>query len=139
MRHFRIEEFACPCCGRAEMDPLFLRMLDRARDRAGFPWIVTSGFRCQAHNAAVGGVADSAHLKGLAADIACGDGFKRFMIVTFAHWAGFDRMGIGRGFVHIDADPDKTARVLWMYKIRDDAIRKAAALDGQRSIENPIA
>lgn len=33
--------------------------------------MITSGFRCPALNAAVGGVADSAHLDGLASDFVC--------------------------------------------------------------------
>lgn len=42
--------------------------LEAARDVLGVPLTVTSGFRTAAHNAAVGGAADSDHLTGLAAD-----------------------------------------------------------------------
>jgi hypothetical protein len=35
------------------------------------PLIITSGYRCPELNKKVGGVADSAHVKGLAADIVC--------------------------------------------------------------------
>ena len=45
-------------------------MLDKARDIAGVPFVITSGFRTEVENKAVGGVANSAHLKGMAADIA---------------------------------------------------------------------
>ncbi len=37
----------------------------------GHPLQITSGYRCPALNKAVGGVADSAHLFGLAADFVC--------------------------------------------------------------------
>jgi zinc D-Ala-D-Ala carboxypeptidase len=41
------------------------------RIRGGKPIQVTSGYRCPALNAAVGGVPDSAHLLGCAADFLC--------------------------------------------------------------------
>lgn len=44
-------------------------MLQKIRDKFGFPIKVNSAFRSPAVNAAVGGVANSAHLSGLAADI----------------------------------------------------------------------
>ena len=44
-------------------------MLDKARGIAGTPFIITSGFRTVAHNKEVGGVDNSSHTKGLAADL----------------------------------------------------------------------
>ncbi|MCQ2294461.1 MAG: D-Ala-D-Ala carboxypeptidase family metallohydrolase [Bacteroidales bacterium] len=44
-------------------------LLDPARERWGKPLVVTSGYRCKKLNALVGGVADSQHLRGCAADI----------------------------------------------------------------------
>lgn len=43
--------------------------LEKVRAIAGKPIVVTSGYRCAALNKAVGGAADSYHVKGLAADI----------------------------------------------------------------------
>lgn len=48
-------------------------VLEPARERLGKPIVVNSGFRCPVHNAAVGGVANSQHMKGEAADITCDD------------------------------------------------------------------
>ena len=48
-------------------------VLEPARERLGKPIVVNSGFRCPIHNAAVGGVANSQHMKGEAADITCDD------------------------------------------------------------------
>lgn len=47
--------------------------LDGIREKLGKPILVNSGFRCLTLNKAVGGVANSQHLKGLAADVACSD------------------------------------------------------------------
>lgn len=47
------------------------QMLERVRTLLGQPITISSGYRCPALNAAVGGVPDSAHLYGQAADILC--------------------------------------------------------------------
>ena len=44
-------------------------VLDPAREKLGMPIKVTSGYRCPLKNKAVGGVENSQHLKGEAADI----------------------------------------------------------------------
>ena len=49
------------------------RVLDPARLWLGKPIIVTSGYRCEALNNAVGGVANSHHCRGMAADIKAAD------------------------------------------------------------------
>jgi zinc D-Ala-D-Ala carboxypeptidase len=47
-------------------------LLEQVRGVLGSrPIIITSGYRCPELNRVVGGVADSAHVKGLAADIIC--------------------------------------------------------------------
>ena len=47
-------------------------VLDPVREAWGGPITVNSGYRCEALNAAVGGVADSNHLYGRAADLTVG-------------------------------------------------------------------
>lgn len=51
------------------LDELRRVILDPMREAWGGPLVVTSGFRCPALNRAVGGVTNSAHLSGYAADI----------------------------------------------------------------------
>lgn len=46
-------------------------MLERIRATLDAPIVVTSGYRCPALNRAVGGVSNSDHLNGQAADIVC--------------------------------------------------------------------
>lgn len=67
-KNFSRSEFECPHCGEVEIDPLLVATLQRIRDKAG-PVVVTSGYRCPVHNEAVGGVRNSQHIYGRAADI----------------------------------------------------------------------
>lgn len=72
MRHFDMSEFACKCCGRLPeggMNPALLDGLDELREHLGRPIYVSSGYRCPEHNAEVGGVPNSQHVLGNAADI----------------------------------------------------------------------
>ena len=79
MKWFSMNEFECHCgCrmpdnARANIVALVEQVLDPARERYGKPVCVNSGYRCARHNAAVGGVANSQHTRGEAADICCSD------------------------------------------------------------------
>lgn len=55
----------------------FVQILDQAREIAGVPFPITSGFRTLEQNKQAGGVPNSAHTKGLAVDIQCTDNIKR--------------------------------------------------------------
>jgi len=93
----------------------FLLMIDYARGVAGVPFKITSGYRCQQHNAMVGGVSSSSHTRGWAADIACDTSRERFAIVNGLIEAGFTRIGIADTFIHVDCDPAKPEEVMWVY------------------------
>lgn len=54
---------------RANLTALIEKVLDPLREAYGKPIIVTSGYRCERLNKAVGGAASSQHVKGEAADI----------------------------------------------------------------------
>lgn len=58
-----------PAWARQNIVALVQNILDPLREAFGKPIYVTSGYRCPRLNAAVGGVANSNHMKGLAADI----------------------------------------------------------------------
>ena len=74
IRFFSRDEpyIACPCgkCGGFPTEPVekLMRLADRVRAAAGVPMVPSSTVRCRAHNAAVGGVANSRHLAGCAMD-----------------------------------------------------------------------
>lgn len=74
IEHFKRSEFACKCGGKycngypAEMEPELLFIADDVREHFGAAVIVSSGLRCEQHNANVGGVANSRHRFGKAMD-----------------------------------------------------------------------
>lgn len=74
IRYFSRNEpyIACSCgsCGGfpVEPDEKLMRLADRVRQQAGAAMIPSSTVRCRAHNAEVGGVANSRHLAGKAMD-----------------------------------------------------------------------
>lgn len=85
MKYFTIDELCASDVARARNIPnhptsdvrenltrLIDRVLDPVREAWGGPVTVTSGFRAQLLNKAVGGVATSQHLSGEAADITVG-------------------------------------------------------------------
>lgn len=83
MRCYRVDDRCkeCKLVQRAERAPngveenlraLVEVVLDPAREALGKPITVNSGFRCPLHNAAVGGVPNSQHLRGEAADVSAG-------------------------------------------------------------------
>ncbi len=97
------------------MKPSFMRKLKQARDFAGTPFTINSGHRTTSHNKKVGGKIDSSHLDGLAGDISCSNSRQRALILSSVIRAGFNRIGIGKTFIHVDNDPSKPKDVFWMY------------------------
>ncbi len=114
MKYFNESEFECPCCGNNLIDDRLMKKLDLARGIARIPFIITSGYRCPIHNKAVGGVENSAHLSGLAADIACNNMSDRLKIISALLFCGFRRVNIKKDFIHVDIDRTKQ-KGLWIY------------------------
>ena len=70
--HFKVNEFACKCgCGKNDIDQRVMDMAETIRLALGVPVRVNSGCRCPAHNAKSGGVKNSKHVLGKAADLSC--------------------------------------------------------------------
>ncbi len=114
-KNFNRSEFACKCgCGADHIEPRLVMQLQMFRDVTG-PLVITSGVRCRKHNAAVGGAPNSAHLSGLAVDVRCETSGLRHKLVDLAMHAGFRRMGIYSGWVHLDlAEGEHPQGVLWL-------------------------
>jgi len=117
LKYFSYNEFDSPDeegSGR-NMDYDLLNMIDKARELYGKPIVVTSGFRTESHNKKVGGVSSSSHLKGLAIDVACVRSKDRFEMLTALMEVGFNRIGVGSTFIHVDIDKNKSQNVIWTY------------------------
>lgn len=84
---FKRREFACPCprCGGFPVEPAerLVRCAQALRDQTGKPINISSGVRCKAHNAEVGGVANSCHLLGHAIDF-CVRGMSAAQVLPLA-------------------------------------------------------
>ncbi len=118
LKYFTVSEFDSPDLERSGemMNNDFLYSLDNVRDLAKIPFTVTSGYRTIEHNKspAVGGGANSSHLRGLAADILCIDSSSREKIIRAAILCGFRRIGIKSDCIHLDNDPAKKPAI-WLY------------------------
>lgn len=66
--HFSVNELACHHCGVQGVKKAMIDFLEDLRNEIGEPLYITSGYRCPTHNERVGGVLNSQHTKGLAAD-----------------------------------------------------------------------
>jgi uncharacterized protein YcbK (DUF882 family) len=117
MVYFKLSEFDSPDKpGSGEnMDKTFLSMIDEARNIANIPFKINSGFRTEKHNKKIGGVFNSSHLKGLAADVHCIDSTSRNIILKSLREVGFNRIGIAKTFIHFDLDMYKVQNVTWVY------------------------
>lgn len=118
MKYFTYAEFdseGVPGSGR-NMQKAFLTLLDKARDIADIPFRINSGYRTPEHNAEVGGVSDSAHTRGYAADIAYHSLENRDSMLSALYAVGFRRFGIAQSYIHVDNDPSKPSPAVWGYK-----------------------
>jgi len=122
IKYFTLDEFDSPdekgSGKNMVMD--FVRKLDEARELAGIPFRITSGYRTEAyHNdlkkRGYQTSPTSAHKKGLAADISTRDSITRFKVMNALIQVGFKRIGVGKNFIHADIDESKTQNVLWTY------------------------
>lgn len=75
IEHFTRDEFKCKCGGKycngypSEPDERMVRITDQLRKNLGVPITIVSGLRCKTWNAIQGGVSNSQHMYGEAADI----------------------------------------------------------------------
>ena len=99
--NFSRGEFACSCCGESKVDPKLVIMLEELRKCFRKPIIVNSGYRCASHNKAVGGVVNSQHMYGKAADIWV-EGVSVGRLATEALKLGFGFVKEYKTFVHVD-------------------------------------
>jgi len=112
-KYFTLEEFNCQETGENRMDSEFIRALDILREKCGFPFVITSGYRSPSHSIEAAKTTPGQHAQGIAADIAVSNGVQRMAIVSNAIALGFTGIGVGKDFVHVDLR--KTTAVMWVY------------------------
>ncbi len=116
IRHFRVEEFMCRCgCGEVIIESGLIEVLERLREHLNKPIIITSAYRCPEHNERIGGVPNSAHVRGYAVDIKVLSSRTRYRVIEYLLREGVRRIGVAKDFVHFDLDPEKPQDVIWHY------------------------
>ena len=109
------EIFGCKCgCGFNVIHDAVVGLVGSIQEVAP-ECHVTSGCRCEDHNKAEGGVSDSPHLKGTAADLYVPNSKLRYLVLRKLFAMGVKRIGIGKDFIHFDVDKEKTQWVVWEY------------------------
>lgn len=112
-QYFTRKEFACSHTGENRINDDFIHALDMLRDKCGFPFVITSGYRSPSHPIEAAKATPGMHAKGIAADIRVNSGAERFSIVQNAIELGFSGIGVAKDFVHVDTRT--TDPVLWTY------------------------
>lgn len=107
---FKPHELKCKCgCGQLRIDTALIDCLNDLRSAISVPLMVTSAYRCPAHNKAVGGATHSLHVEGMAVDIATRDMEQQNLLVALAkpHFGGII---IYPTFVHLDT---RVIKLFW--------------------------
>jgi len=121
-QYFNLSELSCTgedCCGgQSSMDGEFMRYIVALRRELGFPFTVTSAYRCPLHNSRVSKTGKTGtHTKGKAMDIAVSYGQAALLLESAILSGNFKGIGLkqsGKGrFIHLDSrDGDLT---IWTY------------------------
>ena len=111
IEYFDREEFRCQCKGKycngfpVEPQEKMVRTVDEIRRRLGVPVTIVesggSGVRCPVHNANVGGVANSNHLTGNAADLHSGKSPEEMARVAEEVMGNTGEIGIYDWCIHV--------------------------------------
>lgn len=108
--NFVVSEFACKDgSDKVLIDTELVEVLQKIRDHFDKPIIITSAYRNAAYNRKIGGVSNSQHCKGTAADI-CISTVEHAEIAKYAEYIMPNKGGIGlySNFVHIDVRANRS-------------------------------
>jgi uncharacterized protein YcbK (DUF882 family) len=112
-QNFKLSEFQCKCgCQQVKLHSELLRRLQAIRTETGRAVVINSGYRCPAHNRAVGGASGSQHLHGRAADITIqGLNIQAQRAICEKYFAD-GGVGYGKTFTHVDV---RGSKARWNY------------------------
>ena len=113
--NFNRVEFECKCgCGKDDIKDDLAVKVQLVRDLIKRPIRINSGIRCAQHNANTKAKPTSSHVDGWAADLGYSGSAERYELLKAAMEV-FARVGIAKTFIHVDVDPNKSPRVVWLY------------------------
>jgi len=118
MKYFTEDELKCSHCGEQGMNDDFMQKVEQLREELGFPFPVTSAYRCPEHPIEAKKSAPGAHASGRAIDIGISHE-NAYRLIQAAINSGFTGIGINQKgsarFIHID-DLDYGIRpTVWSY------------------------
>lgn len=98
-----------------QLKPEMWAKLDKARELAGVPFVITSGLRTVGENSAIDGAAqNSSHLRGYGCDLRVKNSSERFKILKALLDVGFTRLSDRYDtHIHADCDPELPQNVAW--------------------------
>jgi zinc D-Ala-D-Ala carboxypeptidase len=120
-KNFRLDEFKCKHCGENRIEHELIDKLQLLREDVGFPFLISSGYRCKDHPAEVNKNIPGTHAEGIAVDIACSH-TQALKIVSAAEGYGFTGLGVNQKgderFIHLDISKTEAGRPrphIWSY------------------------
>ena len=135
------DKMRCPCkeCEERPYDinDLLLELLYKLEQRLkelGYNLIITSGKRCPAYNASVGGYANSPHIFGKAADIKV-EGISILELAKICVEIGFSRVGIYPNHVHVDVVRPYPSKYWYVARYGSKAIYSGKEYDFEKFIK----
>lgn len=103
--HFYSSEFKCKCdsraCLKTKIDMDLVTLLEQLRVNLNKPILIHSGYRCEAHNAKIGGAKHSQHVLGKAVDISV-KGISMDDLYQAIKKLKFGGIGKASSFIHVD-------------------------------------
>lgn len=115
-------KYCTPKCDVSMLSPKLVDMIIMAQKMSGHQFTITSAFRSREWELSKGRKGTSSHCCysdgkpcSLAVDVRTVDSHTRFKFVIAAVYAGFERIGIGKNFIHLDIDENKAHPIIFHY------------------------
>ena len=114
-------EFDCSHTGENDMQPSFMDKLQELRERCGFAFHISSGYRSVHHPIEASKNQPGNHSHGIAADILITDGKSAYTLIKHAMDVGFTGIGVSqdyrgnRSFIHLDTEVSNRRPNLYSY------------------------